>query len=102
MGATQELFESCKPEIWDADITAAAVNYRVAQSWNALPMTDQDGNISAVAIKLSLANGYDETFLIEPFPLMVLKQLVAKLEQAEWDTKRVKPPRVPGSGLRGS
>jgi len=102
MGATQDLFESCKPEIWDADITAAAVNYRVAQSWNALPMTDENGKISAVAIKLSLANGRDEVFLIEPFPLMVLKQLVGKLEEAGWDTKRVRSNKVPGSGLRGS
>jgi hypothetical protein len=99
MGATQELFESCKPEIWDADITLAAVNYRVAQSWNALPVTDENGNISALAIKLSLANGNDETFIIERFPVLVLKKLIDRLEAADWNTARVKSRMAPGSGM---
>jgi hypothetical protein len=98
MGATQELFDSCKPEIWDADVTFAAINYRVAQSWNALPVTDENGNISALAIKLSLANGSDETFIIERFPALVLKKLIENLEKAGWNTARVKSSKVPGSG----
>jgi hypothetical protein len=98
MSATQELFESCKPDIWDADITFAAINYRVAQSWNALPVTDENGNISALAIKLSLANDTTETFIIERFPALVLKKLIEKLETAGWNTARVTSSKVPGSG----
>jgi hypothetical protein len=66
-----------------------------------MPVTDDKGNISAIAIKLQLANDTTETFIIERFTALVLKRLIDKLEKAEWNTKKVLPGRVwpgqPGS-----
>ncbi len=101
MGERADFFESAKPGIVDSDINKAAQSLRIALGWNALPVTDDNGNISAIAIKLQLANDTTETFIIERFPALVLKKLIDRLEKAEWNTKKVLPGKVwpgqPGS-----
>ena len=94
MGERADFFESAKPGIVDSDINRAAQALRIAQGWNALPVTDENGIISAIAIKLYLANDTTETFIMERFPALVLKKLIDRLEKAEWDTKKVMPDRV--------
>jgi hypothetical protein len=94
MGEAADFFESAKPGIVDSDINKAAQALRIALGWNALPVTDDKGNISAIAIKLQLANDTTETFIIERFPALVLKRLIDKLEKAEWNEKKVLPGRV--------
>jgi hypothetical protein len=94
MGEAADFFESAKPGMVESDINKAAQALRIAIGWNAMPVSDDTGNISAIAIKLQMANDTTETFIIERFPALVLKKLIDRLEKAEWNEKKVLPDRV--------
>lgn len=86
-----KLFDDMEPSLGLPEIKSALDENRIALSFHGKPMTDPDGTIKFLAVKLALANGSFSTVLLDRFSASALKALIDGADQINWDGKSMLP-----------
>jgi hypothetical protein len=96
MGEQSDFFARNKPAITEMDVSRAARCHRVVVSWDSLPTSNGD-LVTGLALKVMMADGAQETLLVERYPAIVLKNLLEEFEQAEWTMSKLEPREAPAA-----
>lgn len=84
MSNEADIFDQYHPEITEQDAIQAGQDGRIIQSFNAHPISNTDGTIPALAIKLKLTNGATETVLIGHYAALIIRMMISELEASHW------------------
>ena len=76
MSNEADIFDQYHPEITEQEAIQAGQDGRIIQSFNAHPISNTDGTIPALAIKLKLANGATETVLIGHYAAVIIRMMI--------------------------
>lgn len=87
-----ELFNSRRPEITDADVRKAAETDRAVVSLGFLPVIGKDSHIVSLAIKHAFKTETGETVLLDRYSASVLMLVLQELEKADWRATQTTPP----------
>src|SRR5271169_422669 len=84
MSNEADIFDQCQPEITEQEAIQAGQGGRIIQSFNAHPISNTDGTVPALAIKLKLTNGGTETVLIGRYAALIIRMMISELEASHW------------------
>jgi DNA repair exonuclease SbcCD ATPase subunit len=84
MSNEADIFDQCRPEITEQEAIEAGRDGRIIQSFDAHPISNADGTIPALAIKLTLTNGAIETVLIGQYAALIIRMMISELEASHW------------------
>jgi hypothetical protein len=84
MSNEADIFDQYCPEITEEEAIRAGQDGRIIQSFNAHPISNTDGTIPAVAIKLKLANGATGTVLVGRYAALIIRMMISELEASHW------------------
>ena len=85
MSNEADIFDQYHPEITEQEANRAGQDGRIIQSFNAHPISNTDGTIPALAIKLKLTNGATETVLIGHYAALIIRMMISELEARSLD-----------------
>jgi hypothetical protein len=80
MSNEADIFDQYHPEITEQEANQAGQDGRIIQSFNAHPISNMNGTIRALAIKLKLTNGATETVLIGHYAALIIRMMISELE----------------------
>ena len=84
MSNEADIFDEYYPELTEQEAIQAGQDGRIIQSFNAHPISNADGTIPALAIKLRLTNGATETVLIGHYAALIIRMMISELEASHW------------------
>ena len=84
MSNEADIFDEYYPELTEQESIQAGQDGRIIQSFNAHPISNADGTILALAIKLKLTNGATETVLIGHYAALIIRMMISDLEASHW------------------
>jgi hypothetical protein len=84
MSNEADIFDEYYPELTEQEAIQAGQDGRIIQSFNAHPISNSNGTIPALAIKLKLTNGATETVLIGRYAALIIRMMISELEENHW------------------